>query len=249
VISAGLTLAALLFAVYVSIRDRRDATRRLGDERAGADKRLAEERAIADRRLADERAHTEGLRQRERQQDSARRLLEHIADLLPVIGRVPNVHPTFVPLGEHYKGGDPWTVACIRSVERLRLGGVADLPGLRDDQAAGQYRHLVHLVLTAAYGKHLEGVDAEDHDAQRQRSRLAAQDLLRYATFVRLSLEHLIEHGASLDPGGDGAAAVSYPMFGRHPGDQSLWSPQNIPTGWQDAVTREPDDPQYRPAP
>jgi hypothetical protein len=73
----------------------------------------------------------------------------------------------------------------------------------------------------------------------------AARDLPRFATFVRLSLEHLIEHGQSLNPGGCGAG-VSFPKFYRPLTDMSQWSPQTPPGGWREAISNEPDDPVYR---
>jgi hypothetical protein len=43
--------------------------------------------------------------------------------------------------------------------------------------------------------------------------------------------------------------ALLFAVFSRHPGDKSLWSPPAVPAGYQEAIAREPDDPQYRPAP
>ena len=76
---------------------------------------------------------------------------------------------------------------------------------------------LGHVVAGSRVRPELDSVDDQDRDAKRQRDTLAAKDLLRYATFVRLSLEHLIEDGASLDPGGDGTTGVSYPMSAATP--------------------------------
>jgi hypothetical protein len=238
-------------------RDREDADRRIGEQRdydeqrakrdrADAEARLAAERTAADQRLADERAHAESTRRRERQQDSAARLLARIADLLPQMGRVPNVfRAAFAAQGHMHVDAEPYIV-CERAVEALRFGGVADLPGLSDTRSTEQYRTLVHLVLTVARNEHQQDEEA-DKTARQDRGRLVALDLWRYGTFVRLSLEHLIEHGESLDPG-QGDAGVSFPMLRRQSGDGALWFPPNVPQGWQEAISRDPIDPQYRPA-
>ena len=240
-ISAAVTLVALLFAIYSSRRSER----RLAEQQAAADKLLGDERAIAEQRLADERAHTERLRQRERQQDSARRLLQHLAELLPMTQVVPYSDSPLVI------SGDNRASAARHAVERLRFGAVADLPGLQDAQAAEQYKTLVHLAVTVARGQHMDAAVSEEHGKallNSERNKLAAIDLLRYGVFVRLSLERLIEHGESLDSGLDGAGAA-YPMFSRRPGDQSQWSPPMVSQDWTEAISREPGDPQYRPAP
>lgn len=259
-------VATLIYSASIARRDRRDADRRLREQRdyddqratwdrADAEARLAAERRAADQRLADERAHMEEMRQRERQQDSATRLLVRIADLLPLMNQVPNVLQTNRAPGvlrahrlpqELGPVGDEPTVECERAVDGLRFGGFADLPGLRDARATEQYRALVHLVLTVARNEQRHENEA-GQEAQREHSGLVALDLWRYATFVRLSLEHLIEQGESLDPG-EGGAGVSFPMLNRRPADKSSWFPPNVPQGWQEAVSRDPNDPQYRAA-
>lgn len=133
-------------------RDREQADKRIQDQleydnqraqrdRADGEARLEAERKAADQRLAEERAHMEKARQRERQQDSATRLLMCIADLLPLINRVPNVFNT----SSFGQGPGPYrddrAVACERAVDGLRFGGFADLPGLCDAMAAEQYAH------------------------------------------------------------------------------------------------------------
>lgn len=263
---AVVAVATLIYSATIARRDRRDADRRIREQRdyddqratrdrADAEARLAAERRAADQRLDDERAHMEEMRQRERQQDSATRLLVRIADLLPLMNQVPNVLPTNRVPGvlrahrlpqEFGPVGDEPTVECERAVEGLRFGGFADLPGLRDARATEQYRTLVHLVLTVARDEHRHENEA-GQDAEEERSGLVALDLWRYATFVRLSLEHLIEQGESLDPG-EGGAGVSFPMLNRRPGDKSSWFPPSVPQGWQEAVSRDPNDPQYRAA-
>ncbi|WP_370969230.1 hypothetical protein [Amycolatopsis sp. cg9] len=253
---AASTVATLLYSVITTRRDRKDADRRIQEQRdydsrraqqdqADAEARLEAERKAADRRLTDERMYTEKARQRERQQDSATRLLVRIASLLPLMNRVPNVFDTvsFALGGPRTVGETPCETES--AVEGLRFGGFADLPGLRDVRATEQYRRLVHLVLTAARSEHQKS--ETNPEGRQEHSKLVAQDLWRYATFVRLSLEHLIEEGESLDPG-EGGAGVSFPMLNRRLGDKSLWYPTNVPRGWQDAVSHDPDDPQYRPA-
>lgn len=250
---AVVAVATLMYSVIATKRDRKDADRRIQEQRdydsqraqrdhADAEARLEAERRAADQRLADERLHTEKTRQRERQQDSATRLLVRIASLLPLMNWVPNVL--------HIVGGGPVRVGeehfeAERAVEGLRFGGFADLPGLRDVRATEQYRKLVHLVLTAARNEHEKS--GTDPEVRHERSKLVALDLWRYATFVRVSLENLIEQGESLDPG-EGGAGISFPMLNRGPGDRSLWSPTNVPQSWQDAISNDPADPQYRPA-
>ncbi|WP_216216884.1 hypothetical protein [Amycolatopsis aidingensis] len=263
---AAVAVATLIYNARTARRDRRAADRRLMEqrayddqratrERADAEARLAAERRAADQRLDDERAHIEKLRQRERQQDSATRLLVRIADLLPLMKLVPNVVRTNrvpgavrTPRFPHYSGPllDEPTVVCERAVDGLRFGGFADLPGLHDTRATEQYRTLAHLVLTAARNEYRHKNEA-DQQAQQEHSELVALDLWRYATFVRLSLEHLIEQGESLDPG-EGGEGVSFPVLNRRPGDKSLWFPPSVPQGWDEAVTRDPNDPQYRAA-
>lgn len=251
-------LATLVYTAYIAKRDRKDADRRIKEQqefddrraqkdRAGAEARLEAERKAADERLESERAHLEKVRQRERQQDSATRLLGHIARLQPLMGRVPYVFIKSQSTLASGVRGDQSDVDCEMVVQGLRLGGFADVPGLRDAQAGEQYRTLVHLVLTAAYGKHHR--DPDTSEATRKRvSGLATVDLSRYATFVRLSLEHLIDQGESLNPG-EGGEGISFPMFARRPGDGSAWAPILVPQGWQEAVSRDnPDDPQYRDA-
>jgi hypothetical protein len=251
--TVGLALVAVATLVYGQItagRDRKDADRRIKDQRdyddqrarrdrADSDTRLDTERKTANQRLEDERAYMEKVRRRERQQDSATRSLMRIADLLPLMGWVPDLFRGLkvAPQAELDQ--------CARAVEGLRFGGVADLPGLVDVRATEQFRKLVHLVVTVTRGEHYEG--EIDESARRDRGRLIALDLWRYATFVRLSLEHLIERGESLDPGPSGLG-VSFPMLDRRPDDRVLWSPPNAPQGWHEAISRDPDDPQYRPA-
>jgi hypothetical protein len=46
----------------------------------------------------------------------------------------------------------------------------------------------------------------------------------------------------------DGTRKLSFPVLHRLAGDRSLWCPSNMPQGWQEAISRDPDDPQYRPA-
>jgi hypothetical protein len=254
----AVALATLVYTLATAKRDRGDADRRLKEQhdfddrraqrdRADAEARLVEERKASDQRLESERAHMEQVRQRERQQDSGTRLLGYIANLLPLMGHVPYV---FIRSGSTQTSGvrgDQADVECELLVQRLQLGGFADLPGLRNAQATEQYRILVHLALTAARGEHHRDDDTGD-TARKRAANLAALDLSRYATFVRLSLEHLIEHGESLNPG-DGGAGITFPMFTRRPGDGSAWSPSNVPQGWQNAVSRDnPNDPQYRAA-
>ncbi|PKV94084.1 hypothetical protein ATK30_4953 [Amycolatopsis echigonensis] len=246
-------LATLVYTAHTAKRDRRDADRRIKEQqdfderrarrdRADADARLEAERKAADERLESERVHMEKVRERERQQDSATRLLRYIARLLPLMGRVPHV---FIRSGSTLASGvrgDAADVGCEQVVQEFQLGGLADLPGLHDSQASEQCRTLVHLVLTAAHGKHHHGPDTSDA-ARKQLAKLATLDLLRYATFVRLSLEHSIEQGESLNPG-DGGAGISFPMFARRPGDGSAWAPRLVPQGWQAAVSRDnPADP------
>lgn len=104
----------------------------------------------------------------------------------------------------------------------------------------------MHLVLTVARGEHHKEGEA-DQANRLNRSELVALDLWRYATLVRLSLEHLIEQGTSLDPG-EFRPGVAFPTLNRQQGDGSLWYPPNVPQGWQEAISRDPNDPQYRPA-
>src|SRR4051812_11797994 len=58
-------------------------------------------------------------------------------------------------------------------------------------RVTAQYRTLVQLVLTAASGEYQ--ADLYEQEDKQQRTKMAGQDLLRYAIFVRLSLEHLVE--------------------------------------------------------
>jgi len=178
-----------------------------------------------DRRGAEEARH------RERQQDSAGRLLVRIAALIPHCDLVPGVYKGISTLPG--QPGHNWRrMQCYEAMRALEFGAHAETSGLGDPRGAGQYRELVHLVITAA-----QGVPRELH-------KRAGVDLRRYAIFVRVSLEHLIEAGQSLDPG-----QPAVPLLLRNPPEDSPWQPDNVPMPWRDALGREPGDPLFRPAP
>jgi hypothetical protein len=219
------TLATLITTIIFTIHCRKTAARQLTKERERADERLVEERAATGRRAAEQRVHAEQLRRRERQQDSTARLLAQIASITPYMTWVPDVDAL-----ANQMRNDQTVVTTFAAVRSLEFGATADVAGLGDPQAARQYRSLVHLVLTAA------GLPDEV-----PRCRVGG-DLRRYALFVQVSLENLVEHEASLDAG------TAEPMLTRDAHDHSLWAPSITPQAWQDAIAREPTDPQYRPA-
>jgi hypothetical protein len=175
-----------------------------------------------DRRRADRE------RRRDRQQDAARRLLGLMSALIPHMWVVPGVHLAAVSPFMNRPGANPLTGQVAAAVFELEYGAHAEVAGLGDARAAGQYRELARLTMDAAVG--IRGVDG----------RRVAGDLRRYALFVRVSLENLIENGQSIDPGNPAAPKLD------RPGDQTdLWEPEHKPQPWLDALKREVNDPLY----
>jgi hypothetical protein len=134
---------------------------------------------ITDRRRA------EADRRRDRQQDSAQRLLGLVASIVPYSDLIPGVfssssappgHPTY-----NWRAKE-----CLDAVQALRTGMHADMAGLGDARAADQYRELVRRVMKAA-----PGVDEDMAESISNALRLSA-------FFVQESLGNLIEHGQSL---------------------------------------------------
>jgi hypothetical protein len=185
-----------------------------------------------DRRRADAaQQEAEKARRRDRQQDSARSLLARIAGLMPYFDLVPGVIMAMSPPFGYPPS--PRALECYDAMRALEFGAHAELSGLGNASTAEQYRTLVHLVLTAA-------PPAGRNDQTRK---LVSGDLRRYALFVQVSLENLVEHGQSLGPG-----QPAFPRLDRTPGDQSLWSPEHTPPAWLDALRRQPGDPLFEPA-
>lgn len=167
-----------------------------------------------DRRRADRE------RRRERQQDAARRLLTLISQLIPHMWLVPAVHFSYSAYGPA-AGISPLSPQVAAAAYELEYGAHAEVAGIGDARAAQQYRKLARLVMNAADG--IPGADG----------RRIAGDLLRYALFVRVSLENVIENGQSLDPGNSDA-----PRLDRPKEDTDLWEPEHKPTSWLEAVKR-----------
>jgi hypothetical protein len=132
-----------------------------------------------------DRRQAEAARRRDRQQDSAQRLLGRIAGIMPYFGLIPGVfQSSSTPPG--HPAHDPRAMECLNAVRALQSGVYADMAGLSDARAAEQYRELVRRVLAAAPGVD-EGM-----------GELTSRALRLCAIFVRESLENLIEDGQSL---------------------------------------------------
>ena len=134
-----------------------------------------------------DRRNAEAARRRDRQQDSAQRLLGRIAGIIPYIRLIPGASLwSSAPPG--HPAYDPRAMECLHAVRALEAGMYADTTGLGDSRAADQYRELVRRVLAAASGVE-EGMGEQTSKA-----------LHLCALFVRESLESLIESGQS-NPG------------------------------------------------
>lgn len=132
-----------------------------------------------------DRRNAESARRRDRQQDSAQRLLGRIAGIVPYFLLIPGVFQSrSAPFGN--LPYNPRALECLNAVRALEAGIYADMAGLGDTRAADQYRELVRRVLAAA-----PGVDEDMGERTSEALRLSA-------LFVRESLENLIEHGQSL---------------------------------------------------
>jgi hypothetical protein len=132
-----------------------------------------------------DRRNAEAARRRDRQQDSAQRLLGRIAGIVPYFLLIPGVFQSrSAPFGN--LPYNPRALECLNAVRALEAGMYADMAGLGDTRAADQYRELVRRVLAAA-----PGVGEDMGERTSEALRLSA-------LFVRESLENLIEHGQSL---------------------------------------------------
>ena len=148
-----------------------------------------------------DRRHAEAARRRDKQQESAQRLLERIAGMVPYFRLIPGIYlRTSSDLLRNLQA-----LECLNAVQVLQAGMYSDMAGLDDGCAADQYRDLVRRVRAAAPG-------VDDEDIVKQTS----DNLDRCARFVGESLVHLIEHGQSLpgqtsfpglEPPGDTAGA------------------------------------------
>jgi hypothetical protein len=149
---ACITVATLIFTIWITITDRRRA---------------------------------EAARRRDRQQDSAQRLLGLIAGIMPYVRLIPGVYQSAGTSPGH-PFYNRYAMECLNAVRALQAGAYADVAGLGDATAAGQYRELVRRVLDAAPG------------VAKGSAESTTDDLRLCALFVGLSLENLIEHGQSI---------------------------------------------------
>jgi len=145
-----------------------------------------------------DRRNAEAARRRDRQQDSAQRLLGHVAGIVWYFRLIPGIYQWVTT----DLLNNPRALGCLNAVRALETGMYADISGLGDARAAGQYRQLVSHVLAVAPGVD-EGMGERTSKALR-----------RSAVFVRESLQNLIEYGQSL-PG-----QTSFPSL-EPPGDKA----------------------------
>jgi hypothetical protein len=132
-----------------------------------------------------DRRDAQAARRRDRQQDSAQRLLGRVAGIIPYSRLIPGVFlSSSTPPG--HPAYNQRAMECLNAVRALEAGMYADMAGLGDAGVADQYRELVRRVLAAAPGVD-EGMGESTSEALR-----------RCALFVSESLENLIEHGQSL---------------------------------------------------
>lgn len=180
-----------------------------------------------DRRRADD------VQRRVRQEDAASRLLGRVAELIQCVSMVPaalaeSQHP------------NPDAEKARQVVQALEYGAHAEVVGLGDARAAEQYRDLAILTLWVA------SISATRNGPPGGDNRVGVFDytsrvrinLRRYALFVRVSLENLIEYGQSLDPGDPMLPDLDWVSE-----DGKLWMPAPTPRAWLSAVRLEPDDP------
>jgi hypothetical protein len=132
-----------------------------------------------------DRRKAETTRRRDRQQDSAQRLLGRIAGIVPYFGLIPGIFQSSSTQPGH-RAYNPRAVAALNAVRALEAGMYADMTGLGDARAADQYRELVRRVMAAA-----PGVDEDMGEHTSEALRLCA-------VFVRESLENLLDGGQSL---------------------------------------------------
>jgi hypothetical protein len=131
-----------------------------------------------------DRRNAEVARRRERQQDSAQRLLGLIAGIMPHFSLIPGLfQSSSTPPG--HPAYNRHAMESLNAVRALQVGMYAEVAGLGDARAADQYRELVRRVMDAA-----PGVD----EGMGERT---SENLRHCALFVRESLENLIKHGQS----------------------------------------------------
>lgn len=220
---ALVTVLTLLVTLRIASADRRHDDQVRSQDRAEAKKLLLEERQAADERLRDEREHAEDVRRRERQVDSAMRLLERIAYIMPLIGDLPG-RSALSPARQS---------ECNEAVRNLGSGTHTDAVAVGNETLAQQYSNVVGFVdaaWTAKWAKEPSGDDLDFVGAQ----------IRRYALFVQLSLQRFITRGEALDTG-----KPYYPKLVRKPGDDSLWHPEPEPDEWFTALSHDPRDPWY----
>ena len=98
-----------------------------------------------------DRRRAEADRRRDRQQDSAQRLLGRVAGIVPYFPLIPGVFQSrSAPFGN--LPFNPRALECLNAVRALEAGMYSDMAGLGDARAADQYRQLVRRVLAAAPG-------------------------------------------------------------------------------------------------
>ena len=150
-----------------------------------------------------DRRNAEAARRRDRQQDSAQRLLEHVAGIVWYFRLIPGIYQWVTT----DLLNNPRALGCLNAVRALETGMYADISGLGDARAAGQYRQLVSHVLAVAPGVD-EGMGERTSKALR-----------RSAVFVRESLQNLIEYGQSLP----GRSRISAAMTARSAQSSRGW--------------------------
>jgi hypothetical protein len=231
--------AVIAVAVTVALarRDRRrhasemkEEFKRADRDRADAEQRFQEEVSRSEKQVREEREYADAVRRHERQQESLARLLATIADLMPWWDEVPNLYSDPNPMSRSQIQRARWA-ECAEAIRSLRSAVHAQLAWVSDARAAEQCRTLAHLVQTAS-----RGIPGE----VRERT---AQDLRRYAIYVRVSLERVSNGEESLDPG-----SPDVPVLGRASSQTAPWCPENAPFEWTEAIRQEPGDPSYQPA-
>lgn len=220
---ALVTVVTLIVTVRIASTDRRHDDQVRGQDRDEANRLLLEERQAADERLRAEREHAENVRRRERQVDSAMRLLERIAYIMPLIGDLP-YRSALSPARQ---------AECNDAVRNLGSGKHTDAVAVGNETLAQQFSNVVGFVDAAWIAKWAKEPSGDDLE-------FVAAQVRRYALFVQLSLQRFITRGEALD-----TRKPYYPTLVRKPGDESLWHPDPEPDEWDVALSHDPHDPWY----
>jgi len=250
VLGLGLSLWGERRARKIGDKRLREEQERAQEDREAAEQRLREEREESDRRIREERAAADHRQLRERQIKNATELLHRIADLHPYL-------PVLPLLRGHRSSRDPFAdrlAECRDAVLSLQRGAETEVHALHNRQAAELYRTYVQLVLAVREGSWAQQLDQLKHPELGQaQEKLCARiegDLRRFALYVRLWLEVLIE-GDEIPQDVLGPLASvgspSIPVLGNPPEYGAFWNPQSIPPRWYDYLQLDPGDPQFRP--